>query len=43
VVIELSHADTVTAANPGGRVVLAVYADRSKSSHGQPLWVQQIW
>ena len=31
------------AAHPGGRVVLAVYADRSKSLGGQPLWVQQIW
>lgn len=31
------------AAHPGGRVVLAVYVDRTKSLGGQPLWVQQIW
>ena len=31
------------AAHRNGRVVLAVYVDRSKSVHGMPLWVQQIW
>ncbi len=31
------------AAHPGGRVVIAVYVDRTKSLNGHPLWIQQVW
>ncbi|MCZ4537991.1 hypothetical protein O4159_21535 [Gordonia terrae] len=31
------------AAHPGGRVVIAVYIDRTKSLNGHPLWIEQVW